>query len=94
MNVRETGVRRIRFVTRGLAVAGVAGSIAFAGMAKAATDSDRANTTKTRVTPSTSASPSPAATKGSTTTKTPATQNTEPNVTTTDDDPQVTVGGS
>jgi hypothetical protein len=94
MNVRETGIRRIKFVTRGVAVVGVAGSIAFAGLAKAATDSDRADTPK----PSGTTSPSPATTAGTgpTKTNTPATRTrtTQPSVTDTHDDPQVTVGGS
>jgi hypothetical protein len=94
MNAREIGIRRIRLVTRGLAVVGVAGSVAFAGLAKAATDSDRAATPRPApASTSGRTTPTPAATKGGTV-KAPATRATQPSVNDTVDEPQITVGGS
>jgi hypothetical protein len=88
MNVREVGIRRIRYVTRGLTVAGVAGSLLFAGLAQAATQSARSNT-PTGGTPNTN---TPSTTnprhRGS---RVPADQ---PPVTSTDNPPQITGGGS
>jgi hypothetical protein len=90
MDVREKGIRRIRYVTRGLAVAGVAGSVLFAGLAQAATQSARTNT--------------PSGTPTSGTTNRPSTPINprhrgappadQPPVTSTDQPPQITGGGS
>jgi hypothetical protein len=87
MNAREIGVRRIRIVTRGLAVAGAVGSVAFAGLARAATEGQRSGTPAP--TPTDHATPAP--TKSGTKAKaTPA----PPVVTQTSDPPQVTSGGT
>jgi hypothetical protein len=86
MNVREKGIRRIRYVTRGLAVAGVAGSVLFAGLAQAATQSARSGTPK--LTPSTPSTPTNPRRRDA---PPPADQ---PPVNGTDQPPQITGGGS
>jgi len=88
MNVREKGIRRIRYVTRGLTVAGVAGSLLFAGLAQASTQSQRSNT-PTGNTPTTG--PTTPTNPRQRTPRVPADQ---PPVTSTDNPPQITGGGS
>jgi hypothetical protein len=99
MNVRETGTRRIRYVTRGLTIAGVAGSLVFAGVAKSATESERAKTTGNQ--PSSSSSSGTDSGTGtdsgngtSTNNNNSNDQNSQPPVTNTDQLPQITSGGS
>jgi len=89
MNVRETGIRRIRYVTRGLTVAGVAGSLLFAGAAKAATDAARSSRPGNQPSSGTSKSPS-----GQNSTSTNNDQNSQPQVNNTDRGPLITSGGS
>jgi hypothetical protein len=82
MNVRETGIRRIRYLTRGLTLVGVAGSLVFAGLAKSATESAQ----QPAPTPTSPATTDPG------TGQPPDIQ--QPPVRHTDDQPQVTLGGS
>jgi hypothetical protein len=90
MNVRETGIRRIRYVTRGLTIAGVAGSLLFAGAAKAATDGERARTPSNQ--PS-SGTTSPSSTDDQNSTN-KNNQNSQPPVNNTNQGPLITSGGS
>ncbi len=92
MTARARGLRRITLVSRGLAVAGVAGSLAFAGLARA--DTHLVGTPPTTPTPTT---PTPTPTVAKTTTKPPVRtppRHQAPQVTETDQEPQVTTGGS
>lgn len=91
MNVREKGIRRIRYVTRGLAVAGVAGSVLFAGLAQAATQSARTNTPNGTPTTGNTTRPSTPTNPRHRGAPPPADQ---PPVTGTDQLPQITGGGS
>jgi hypothetical protein len=94
MNPRDSGLRRIRIATRGLATVGVLGSIAFAGLARAATEP---------AAPAPGPAPSPSTTAGRPGTRPPAKPPANqpparpapgPAITVTDDPPFVTSGGS
>jgi hypothetical protein len=88
MNVRETGIRRIRYVTRGLTIAGVAGSLLFAGAAKAATEGERAKTPSNQPSSGTTSPSTPSSTSSNND------QNSQPPVNNTDQGPLITSGGS
>jgi hypothetical protein len=86
MNARERGLRRIRLLTWGMSVLGVAGSIGVAGLARAAT------TSAGNATPDPSPSPTSTATRHPHPRPTHSTR--PPVITHTDDPPIIISGGS